>query len=89
MDPGYMVQSVLFGRKKWEPRAAVKWLRTHGYVAPKIDATLNYYRFRQIEPERFVPDSFRTLVIDRDNMVEFVVGSLKSTQPTTAQKKKT
>jgi hypothetical protein len=80
MDPGYMVQSVLFGRKKWDPRGAIKWLKTHGYAAPKIDTTLNYYRFRQVNPDRFAPDSFRTLVIDRDNMIEFVVGSLKLEQ---------
>lgn len=44
------IQSVLFPRKEWTQTQAVAYLRRNGYKHNKVDATQNYYRFRQRPP---------------------------------------
>jgi len=41
-------------------REARKWIKDNGYKAPKVDVQPKYYRFRQVDPSKFVKDSFIT-----------------------------
>lgn len=48
----YLVQSVLLRRDNFSPNEAMKWIHEHNYKATKIDITPQYYRFRQVSPDR-------------------------------------
>ena len=45
------VQSILVPKSLYTRAAAIKWVKIHGFHHKKIDATSNYYRFRQLEPK--------------------------------------
>lgn len=59
---GLRVQSVMFDRSAF-PRSstALKWARTHGMRAAKVDTTENFHRVRQESPRAFAAKSFRTI----------------------------
>ncbi len=57
----YVIQSLALRRDKFTKAAAIQWVKDHGYSATKIDVTPNFYRFRQIAPERLRGGRFRTL----------------------------
>jgi hypothetical protein len=44
-----VIQSVLVP-KTWTRPEAATWIHNHGYVIKKVDVTVNFYRFRQVEP---------------------------------------
>ncbi len=46
----YIIQSVIIDKNKYELIDALLYILKHKYKANKIDETLNYYRFRQVEP---------------------------------------
>ena len=46
----FKVQSVLLSRKSYSLEQAVKWLFANGFNVKKVDATPNYWRFRQFAP---------------------------------------
>jgi hypothetical protein len=48
--PHSTVQSVIFPKSVFTQKKAVGWLRKHNYDHDKVDATDNYYRFRQSDP---------------------------------------
>jgi len=48
----YEVQSILFNREIWSHKDAVGWLHHHHYIFKKLDATPNYWRFRQHDPKK-------------------------------------
>lgn len=56
---GAEVQTFLFDRAKWSVAKANKWLKRHGR-AHDVDERPDTLRYRQVEPDRFVPGSFRT-----------------------------
>ena len=58
---GMKTQSVLFPRSKWTQKQARVWLLAHGMVAAKVDATANYYRYRQVFLGRCEKSSFRVI----------------------------
>ena len=69
--PTYIVTKDRHGEKKYKvdkrrrifTRAeAVEWLKENNFVHEKIDATPNYYRFRQHTPRRGV--RYRTIPLD-------------------------
>jgi hypothetical protein len=65
----------------WSIAQAKKWLREHGYIAPKVDETKNLYRFRQLEPEDFVQSTYRTISFgDDEEGIQAVVGKLIPTK---------
>lgn len=85
-DPGYWernpgprggttkVQTILFSKKKWTPRSARKWLKAHGFKAPRVDkgsAKASYYRFRQATPKKGARK--RTLVFSKTKGIKAVV----------------
>jgi hypothetical protein len=58
---GYVIQSVQLRRDKFSKGEAFAWIRDHGYKADKVDVGPNFYRFRQVNPERLRGGRFRTL----------------------------
>jgi len=48
-------------------------------VIGKVHLTKNYARYRQIDPEKFVPGSFRTHDIGRTGHTKRIAGRLRST----------
>lgn len=48
-----LIQTILFDNTLWNIKQARSWLRKHGmkYRDP-VDATENYFRFRQIPPQK-------------------------------------
>lgn len=46
----YYLQSVLIPKTLYKLDDAIKWIDNHQFKLKKIDETVNYYRFRQINP---------------------------------------
>ncbi len=61
LDKDYVVQSIIFEKDKYSITEAKKWLRTNSYMAPKVDESDGFYRFRQIEPS----------VVDNEGYTEY------------------
>jgi hypothetical protein len=72
-----IVQSILFPRDRWTVDSAKAWLATHDYIAPKVDATEHFFRFRQRHPRDFDPETFRNISISAAEGIEFIVGNLR------------
>lgn len=66
------IQTLLFDRSAFQPSQAKAWAKKHGYRSTGLDVTENYTRIRQVDPDRFQRDSFRT--IDLTDGVRAVVG---------------
>jgi hypothetical protein len=67
MDNNYIIQSVIINKNKYELVDAILYILKHGYKADKVDETLNYYRFRQVEPlkiNKIGYDNYKTIEID-------------------------
>lgn len=58
---GYVVQSVLLKRSKFDKKEAYEWMRDHSYPVMKIHVTYDYYHFRLIDPDRLKGARFRTI----------------------------
>lgn len=46
------VQSVIIPKDRFTKRQAQSWIAQHGFVDPGVDETDDYYRFRQMDPDR-------------------------------------
>lgn len=46
------VQSIIFDKKYWTIPRAKQFLQDKHYVAPKVDETANFLRFRQFTPNK-------------------------------------
>jgi hypothetical protein len=57
----YLVQSVILKRDKMSRREADEWIRKHDYKLTSPDITPNYYRYRQVNPERLHGFRIRTI----------------------------
>ena len=68
------VQSVLFDRDIYSLTEAKKWLRDNDFIAPKVDKTDRYLRFRQKEPNYFNESSFRTIPFGKDTGIKAIIG---------------
>lgn len=71
------VQSVLFSRDQWTIDSAKSWLLEHGFIAPKVDVTTNFMRFRQMNPALFAQHTYRNIKPSAQDGIEFVIGVLK------------
>lgn len=71
-------QTVLFNRAIWHDRISVRnWLRRHQLEQEGIDETANFYRARQLPPDKFIKGSLRTITLSKADGLESVVGHLK------------
>lgn len=68
------VQSVIFDKSKYNVTKAKKWLRDNDFVAPKVDKTDRYLRFRQKEPSYFDESSFRTIPFGKGTGIKAIIG---------------
>lgn len=57
----YIVQSVILKRDKMTKREADRWIKEHGYILTAPDITHEFYRYRQVNPERLHHFRFRTI----------------------------
>lgn len=67
MDKNYIIQSVIIDKNKFELIDALLYVLKNKYKANKIDETINYYRFRQVEPlkiDKMGYDKYKTVEID-------------------------
>lgn len=71
----YKLQSVLFQRQGYTLEDAVRWLVKNGFEVKKIDATQNFWRFRQTDPSKLRKEGynkFRTEEITPH--IKFILG---------------
>lgn len=53
------VQTLIFSKKKFSKKAAMKWAALHGFASSKVDEKENTFRLRQKDPGQF--ETFRTI----------------------------
>lgn len=75
------VQSVIFEKSKYSVTQAKKWLRDNGFVAPKVDKTDRYLRFRQKQPGYFDESSFRTIPFGKGKGIKAIIGVPMQSNP--------
>jgi hypothetical protein len=56
----YKLQSILFQRQGYNLEDAVRWLVKNGFDVKKIDATLHFWRFRQVNPSKLRKEGYNT-----------------------------
>jgi hypothetical protein len=66
----YKLQSILFNKKKYKRKDAIKWLIDHQFKYIKTDETKNYYRMRQLEPDIL---NYLGYNIYRNNKINYVI----------------
>lgn len=81
------IQTLIFPKTQWKSEAeASKWASGHGFKTDKNETTSTSYRYRQIEPDKFKKESFRTICLagaprdkpsSTDCKVKAVIGFLK------------
>lgn len=81
------VQTIIFPKSHWKSaEEAKKWADKAGFKTEKYDTTASSFRFRQIDPDKFDRNSFRTICLTgakRDEpanpacKVKAVIGKLK------------
>ena len=72
------LQSIRFNKTEWTKVKAIDWLRKNNFktsVKPNPQYK-NYIAFRQVQPEKFYKDSFRTKKLK--NGIMMIVGNRKS-----------
>lgn len=57
----YVVQSVILKRDAMTRREADRWIKEHGYKLTAPDITHEFYRYRQVDPDRLHHFRFRTI----------------------------
>jgi hypothetical protein len=57
----YIVQSVILNRHALSRHEADEWIYKHGYKLTAPDITQEFYRYRQVNPERLHHFRFRTI----------------------------
>ena len=69
------IQSILFNRKYFTPLQAINWLDENNFKHYKIDITINFIRFRQIEPSTLKKEGFQHYhnKYILDNKIMFVI----------------
>lgn len=81
------VQTVLFSRAKWTPARCREWLIDHGYRAPKVDTTKDYYRYRQHPPWNYQKGTFRTISLGRGGIKAVIAVPRATANPKTKTKR--
>lgn len=82
------LQSILFDRTKWTVTRAREWLRAHKKRAPISDSTDRYHRFRQLPPDAFEKDKFRTITLSAEQGIKAVIGVPKLKKNGTINRKR-
>lgn len=86
MRPSTVVQTYLFSRFDWTAQQARTWLRRHKKIAGWLDETDDYWRFRQLDPDLFDKQSFRTVTLPGIVGVKIVTGHMLGNPGTKSSK---
>jgi hypothetical protein len=74
----YKLQSVLIPKTLYKLDNAIKWIDNHCFKLKKIDETINFYRFRQIDPSYIGNLGYTNYKIKKlSNGIELVLAYLK------------
>ena len=68
------VQSLLFRTGLWSVDGAREWAASHDFKYGNVDATPNYIRLRQREPEEFTRGRLRTMAFGKGTGIKAIVG---------------
>jgi len=71
---GAEIQTVLFDADRWTRATAARWLREHALWSDDADDGVTVIRFRQQDPKRFRPQTFRTIPMGEYTGIQAVVG---------------
>lgn len=55
------IQSLLLDKTAFSRKEAAKWAQKNGYKVTKIHTTDRFHRIRQVPPQNFIRESFRTI----------------------------
>jgi hypothetical protein len=55
---GFKVQSVIIDNKKFDLQQAVNFLVKNNFKYNKVDKTVNYWRFRQLDPSKLRKEGY-------------------------------
>ncbi len=69
----HLVQSVLFDKKKWKTKDAIKWLQENNYHGLSVDITTHCLRFRQLEPDDYPKPDWHYTTHRLRNGVDLVI----------------
>ena len=69
------IQSILFNRKYFTPLQDINWFDEIFFKHYKMDITINFIRFSQIEPSTLQKEGFRhyhtKYILDKNNVCNF------------------
>lgn len=82
------VQTIMFQRDRWTPARARRWLVDHGYRAPKVDTTKDFYRYRQHPPWSYQKGTFRTISMGRGGIKAVIAVPKPTANPRSQDKPK-
>jgi hypothetical protein len=54
----YKIQSIILNNKKFSLEQAVNFVAKNNFKHNKVDKTLNYWRFRQLDPSKLRKEGF-------------------------------
>jgi len=75
---GTTIQSLILSKDVFKDvDSAIDWVEENGFTVEKIDETDTSYRFRQLDPDDFEENSFRTVELSKG--VKAVIGFLDTT----------
>ena len=67
-----IVQSILLPKDKFSLKAALAWIKSHGYSALQPEHTENMFRYRQLNPGKF--RILRTIKFGKNTGIKAIVG---------------
>lgn len=71
----YKLQSIILSKEGFSLEDAVRWLFKNGFEVKKIDATENYWRFRQLKPETLRKQGFNKIrTKEVSQHIKFILG---------------
>ncbi len=74
LKPSYYLQSIAFDKKKFSPKEAKNWIKSHKYKLPKTDITDTQIRFRQVAPAYIKKKGYNNFIIKQiSNGIQFII----------------
>ena len=58
----YKVQSVIINKNFLNRKQADEWVKKHFKIKKRVDETLNYFRYRQLEPDQLIKNNYNKII---------------------------
>ena len=72
------IQSLIFNKEKFKNKlTAISWAIKRKFKTRKVDEKRKTFRIRQIDPSKFIKNSFRTIKLTKN--VSAIIGRRKKT----------